>query len=1750
MKSNWKKRMLAVVLCMVIALSNSSFIFASSGTEEPAAVAPEGDLQNVQEAQTEAAVQDTPAVLSETTPEATPEATPEPTQVPEVTAAPTEAPQTTVEPTQAPEVTAAPETTPEATPAPTETPAVTAEPTQAPEVTEAPEITPEATPVPTEEPVDTAILADEIMTFEKTIDEVKVIVTEENADVLPADAELSVTKIESETELQEIEDAIADDIIENKTTIQDMMAFDIKFYHNGVEIQPNGTVTVKFENTGYDAETGISVYHVEDDNSAATNMEATTETEADAEFQTTHFSTYVIVNNGDENINVTIEHYLEKGNEKTQLYRTSSYQVAAGYLDGKITEFTKEDENYSLDRVVYRNNQYGNWTDGAELKDGDNIVSSDVTIRCYYTETKGTYTNGTTFFDYEISGTETKPVEKNFKTNEYISIRAGSKTYTGYYYNNCLFERRSGRGDKEYSFKIGIEFIYNWKTCTYLGDGKYSYTENVTTNGINEDSNYPAGSDDSNRIMMGQSNETGLRYSYYVPGKTVWGQTSGSYNINWNDSESQPIKQGIIRGLTGEKYENVVFNPDEPGYFTSSDVDGKTIYDEDYQLAFDRSGNYYKLTAAQTKDGMTVATAGTNFWPMDVTDGTKYGGSDDGGWHNWYFAMRYDFTFKIGDYVGDLKYSFNGDDDLWVFLDGELILDMGGLHSGYPENDVGKNYSQWLTAYPNTVDLWDIIEAKTNGDVTRNEVKEGGESYLEETHTITVLLMERGGFGSNCEMEFVMPNVEASEPVITTTPRADVEFTKTDENETALPDVEFTLYSDSEYRNVIDTAVSGADGKIEFSGLKAGTYYMKETDTPDGYISSGPWTITVTAEEGATSATYKIEGDGALKTDNGDYQIVNQTFSTSIEVDKKVEVVDYDERTYQITLSAKSVLNSIIKQGEPVDVVLAFDTSKSMEFPADLKKVASDGRVRDLNENETYYYIRPTSAATVYQITYSDGNWWYADSSNKNNKTEIKSTSDILNTRDKYDFYQQVGTKTRLDYLQEAASSFVDNLYKLSDENRVGLITFAENVNGGDGKIELAALSNNYNILNSRLSNMYDLTASGTNQYKALTEAKKMLDDNTSANEKYVILLTDGAPNWKNDNGKQENIDDCWNDIESAAEEIRNSGATLMPLGVGIGYVDIGADKEGSPLASEKLAGIASTDKNGEPYYYNTDNASDLEGLFSNMFTTIVSGLPVDNVTITDVIDPRFELVGETTGTYSNGIITWSDVTLPYAMEGSNGWTVSFIIKAKDEFMGGNVIPTNGSESGVSGNGTTVPFPQPAVNVKSLELQVPSVEETIFLGDSVNVAENVAKIKQVLAEKVESDVSKGEEATFEIQEDCRLTGGDILTLLNNGTFSKDYSFENTNDVVGTFTYSLTKTATMKPQGTDYNENFASNAVGDDKESYTLTVTYTPKTDRSSDGYVYDASQPNVYGEQSQVRTATGTYVLNVIAGTINIVKKLDEASSEAQTFTFTVSSGNITKNVSITIDVGQTEGTLSPYEQAALSDLPRGTWTITETPAAGYTIKSLESSQSTNCYMSKQNNEITFTLGNNSDNEDVIAKKTYAEGIYGEAVFTNEQVMTDWRIVKVSASNHTTLLGGAEFTLASEGKTYYGKTDKDGVIDWYEAEDRTGTPVTDFNPGTYTFKETKAPAGYMLSEAEWTVVLSENGLKSIKAGDSPVASEMEGTTYQFKFENEVLYDLPSAGGSGIFWYLISGTAFMMAASLILYRMKRKEVLGK
>ena len=68
----------------------------------------------------------------------------------------------------------------------------------------------------------------------------------------------------------------------------------------------------------------------------------------------------------------------------------------------------------------------------------------------------------------------------------------------------------------------------------------------------------------------------------------------------------------------------------------------------------------------------------------------------------------------------------------------------------------------------------------------------------------------------------------------------------------ALPGAEFTLYANAGCTEEIATAVSGNDGYAIFSGLDAGTYYLKETKAPYGYICSDQ-VVTVTVPEDASA---------------------------------------------------------------------------------------------------------------------------------------------------------------------------------------------------------------------------------------------------------------------------------------------------------------------------------------------------------------------------------------------------------------------------------------------------------------------------------------------------------------------------------------------------------------------------------------------------------------------------------------------------------------------------------------------------------------------------------------------------------------------------------------------------------------------------------------------------------------------------------------------------------------------------------
>lgn len=136
---------------------------------------------------------------------------------------------------------------------------------------------------------------------------------------------------------------------------------------------------------------------------------------------------------------------------------------------------------------------------------------------------------------------------------------------------------------------------------------------------------------------------------------------------------------------------------------------------------------------------------GVGFFPFDasITNGgtTKNNANDYG------FGMRTDIEFNVGK-DGKINgvaqvFNFTGDDDLWVYIDGKLVLDLGGAH---------KKAEGLIDFSTKTVTV--RTGTKSVNNVTRNTSFEFDNQDPSETHTLTMFYMERGMIESNLKFGF------------------------------------------------------------------------------------------------------------------------------------------------------------------------------------------------------------------------------------------------------------------------------------------------------------------------------------------------------------------------------------------------------------------------------------------------------------------------------------------------------------------------------------------------------------------------------------------------------------------------------------------------------------------------------------------------------------------------------------------------------------------------------------------------------------------------------------------------------------------------------------------------------------------------------------------------------------------------------------------------------------------------------------
>ena len=142
---------------------------------------------------------------------------------------------------------------------------------------------------------------------------------------------------------------------------------------------------------------------------------------------------------------------------------------------------------------------------------------------------------------------------------------------------------------------------------------------------------------------------------------------------------------------------------------------------------------------------------------------------------NFYFGMSMEFTFmqpKDGYYLGSpMVYEFNGDDDMWVYIDGVKILDIGGVHDALPgtinfatgEITYGRNMNN--DKIPRTIKACfkeaGIFPDGSRWDNSKVDQYFKGDTFVDYgSHQFNMFYMEHGAGASNLEMRFNLPVIE------------------------------------------------------------------------------------------------------------------------------------------------------------------------------------------------------------------------------------------------------------------------------------------------------------------------------------------------------------------------------------------------------------------------------------------------------------------------------------------------------------------------------------------------------------------------------------------------------------------------------------------------------------------------------------------------------------------------------------------------------------------------------------------------------------------------------------------------------------------------------------------------------------------------------------------------------------------------------------------------------------------------------
>lgn len=395
--------------------------------------------------------------------------------------------------------------------------------------------------------------------------------------------------------------------------------------------------------------------------------------------------------------------------------------------------------------------------------------------------------------------------------------------------------------------------------------------------------------------------------------------------------------------LFGGKSDSAVTNYTPAGGLLTLDKDGYYGFDADSQNAtYDTALSKFTLSnrpCTNQSDTPCFAPFGNDTNDNKYSFGMNLGAE---------FYMPKDGKVNNQDMVFD----FTGDDDVWVFIDGVLVLDLGGIHQAL---DGSINFATGKITYDKTQRYGNppaatITQAFTNAGKT-------WDSTAYKTHHLSFFYLERGDGGSNCKIRFNLP-VKPSKAIDIEKETlgaidADKQFqfqlfvgssSTPYQGKYSVYDAytNQVLFDTQTSNNGVITLAKGQFARVQSDSFTDATpYKVRELNSSDYTVSANGSPMT---QQGSNDNAYAETGSFTVGT-TGHVTIVNSNVKPSNNKSiVKTDGGDGDQYTLNLTASGDST-SSTVTTATPADIVLVMDKSGSMNEnnrDANAQKAAKD----------------------------------------------------------------------------------------------------------------------------------------------------------------------------------------------------------------------------------------------------------------------------------------------------------------------------------------------------------------------------------------------------------------------------------------------------------------------------------------------------------------------------------------------------------------------------------------------------------------------------------------------------------------------------------------------------------------------------------------------------------------------------------------------------------------------------------------